>query len=98
MHCCYVHVCFVQVTTCGAPEALALARFGAHTFLLLSYLLESQNKYQKESVHTEAQQRLGSAKQVSKLSIEQNKHGQNITTPFCTVINVSGSHNFYWEL
>ena len=44
VHCCYVHVCFVQVTTWGAPNALM--RLGAHTFLLLSHLLGSQNKYQ----------------------------------------------------
>jgi len=28
-----------------------------------------------------ARQRIGSAKQVSKLSLGQDKHGQNITTP-----------------
>ena len=80
VHCCYVHVCFIQVTTCGAPDALT--GLGARIFLLLSHLLGSQNKYQKESARTEARQRLGSAKQVSKLSLGQNKHGQNITTPF----------------
>jgi len=80
VHCCYVHVCFVQLTTCGAPNSLT--RLGACTFLLLSHLLGSQNKYQWESVHTEARQRVGSTKQVSKLSLGQNKHRQNITTPF----------------
>ena len=42
--CTVVHVCFLQVTTCGAPDVLT--RLGAHTFLLLSHLLGSQNKYQ----------------------------------------------------
>ena len=51
VHCCYVHVCFVQVTTCGAPDVLT--RLSARNFLLLSYLLGSQNKYQLESAHTE---------------------------------------------
>jgi len=32
-------------------------------------------------VRTEARQRVRSAKQVSKLSLGQNKDGQNITTP-----------------
>ena len=41
---CFLHVCFVQVTTCSAPEALT--RLGAHTFLLVSHLLGSQNKFQ----------------------------------------------------
>ena len=54
-----------QVTTCGAPDALT--RLGARTFLLLSHILESHNKYQLESVRTEARQRVGSATQVSKL-------------------------------
>ena len=80
VHCCYVHVCFIQVTTCGAPNALR--RLGACTFLLLSHLLESQNKYQSESARTKARQCVGSTKQVSKLSLGQNKHGQNITTPY----------------
>ena len=44
VHCCYVHVWFVQVTMCGAPDALT--RLGARNFLLLSHLLGSQNKYQ----------------------------------------------------
>ena len=44
VHCCYVHVCFVQVTMCGAPDMLTC--LGARTFLLLSHLLGSQNKYQ----------------------------------------------------
>ena len=79
MPCCYVHVCFVQVTMCGSPDALT--RLGAHTFLLLSSLLGSQNKYQQESARTEASQCIGSAKQVSKLSLGQKRHGQNITTP-----------------
>ena len=79
VHCCYVHVCFVQVTTCGAPDTLT--RLGARTFLLLSHLLDSQNKYQSESARTEARQRVRSAKQVTKLSLGQNKHGQNIPTP-----------------
>ena len=79
VHCCYVYVCFVQVTTCGAPDALK--RLSEGTFLLLSHLFGSQNKYQKESVRTKARQCVGSAKQVSKLSLGQNKHGQNITTP-----------------
>ena len=43
VHCCYVHVCFFQVTTCGAPDALT--RLGARIFQLLSHLLGSQNKY-----------------------------------------------------
>ena len=44
VHCCYVHVSFVQVTTSGAPDALT--RLGARTSLLLSHLNGSQNKYQ----------------------------------------------------
>ena len=79
VHCCYVHVCFVQVTTCGAPDGLT--RLGVRIFLLLSHLLDSQNKHQLESAHTEVRQRVRSAKQVSKLSLGQNKHRQNITTP-----------------
>ena len=75
----HVHACFVQVTTCGAPDALT--RLGARTFLLLSHLLGSQNKYQEESARTEVGQRVGSTKQVSKLSLGRNKHGQNVTTP-----------------
>jgi len=64
---------------CGTPDALT--RLGARTFLLLSHLLGAQNKYQWESARTEARQRVGSAKQVSKLSLGQNKLGQNITIP-----------------
>ena len=67
------------MTTCGAPDGLT--HIGARTFLLLSHLLGSQNKYQQESARTEARQSVGSAKQVSKLSLGQNKHGQHITTP-----------------
>ena len=78
VHCCYVHACFVQVTTFGAPDALT--RLSARTFLLLSHLLGSQNKCQHESERTKARERVRSAKQVSKLSLGQNKHGQNITT------------------
>ena len=44
MHCCYVHVCLVQVTTCCVSDVLM--RLGACTFLLLSHLLGSKNKYQ----------------------------------------------------
>ena len=44
VNCCYVHVCFIQVTSCGVPDALM--RLGARTFLLLTHLLGSQNKYQ----------------------------------------------------
>ena len=44
VNCCYVHICFVQVTICGAFDALT--RLGARTILLLSHLLGSQNKYQ----------------------------------------------------
>ena len=78
VHRCYAHVCFVQVTTCGAPEALTC--LGACTFLLLSHLLGSQNKYQQESARTEAC--IGSAKQCSKLSLGQNKPGPNICNFF----------------
>ena len=89
--CCYVHVCFVQVKTCGAPDALTC--LGACTFLLLSHRLGSKNKYQYESACTEVRQRVGSAKQVSKLSLGQNKHGQNITTPYvflCYLVSAYG--------
>jgi len=61
------------VTTCGVPDVLT--RLGARTFLLLPHLYGSQNKYQDESARTEARQLIGSAKQVSKLSHGQNKHG-----------------------
>ena len=37
VHCCYVHVCFVQVTTCGPPDSLT--PLCARTFLLLYHLL-----------------------------------------------------------
>ena len=43
VHCCYVHVCFVQVIMCGAPDALT--GLGARTFLLLCHRLRSQNNY-----------------------------------------------------
>ena len=79
VHCCYVHVCFVQVTSCGAPNALTC--IGVCTFLLLSHLLGSQKKFQKESVRTEARQRIGRAKQVSTWSLGQNKLGRNKPVP-----------------
>ena len=37
VHWCFIHVCFVQVTMCGAPDTLT--RLGARTFLLISRLL-----------------------------------------------------------
>ena len=58
-----------------------LTRLGARTFLLLSHLFGSHNKYQLKSASTEARQRVGTAKQFSKLSLGQNKDGKNITTP-----------------
>ena len=64
---CFFHVCFVQVTTCGAPDALT--HLGACTFLLLSHLNGSHSKYQWKSERTEACQRFGSTKQCSKLSL-----------------------------
>ena len=80
VHCCYVHVCFVQVTTCGAPDALT--RLGARIFLLLpispSWITEQLSV--GKCAHR-GRQRIGSAKQVSKLSLGQNKHGRNIRTP-----------------
>ena len=90
MHCCYVHVCFVQVTMCGAPNALTL--LGACTFLLLFHLLGSQNKYQQESARTVARQLVGSPKQVSKLSLGQNKHGKNITTPMNMLLRIKTTY------
>ena len=62
---------------CGAPDVQI--RLVARTFILISHLLGSHNKYQKKSARTEAPQRVGSAKQCPKLSPGQNKHGQNIT-------------------
>ena len=75
---CLIHVCFVQGTTCGAPDTLT--RLGTCTFLLLSHFRGSHNKFQKKSAHTEARQRVESAKQCSTLSLGHNKHGKNITT------------------
>ena len=41
-------------------------------------------------MRTEVSQRVRSAKQVSKLSLGLNKHGQNITTPSGLVFDVYG--------
>ena len=44
VHWHFIHVCFIQVTMCATPDALT--RLGACTFLFVSHLLGSDNKYQ----------------------------------------------------
>ena len=89
------------MTTWGAPDALTC--LGARTFQLFSHLLGSHKKSQKKCTRSNACQRIGSAKQCSKLSLGQNKHGQNITTPLkqslqqkhCSTINLQV---FFWAI
>jgi len=58
--------------------ALVLSLF----YWYLTFLDHRTNISRKvRAARTEARQRVGSPKQVSKLSLGQNKHGQNIITP-----------------
>ena len=75
--CYYVHVCFVQVTTCGAPDALT--RVGACTFSTV--ITPSWITEQISGRKVRTPRRAGSAKQFSKLSLGQNKHGRNKPVP-----------------
>ena len=80
VHCCYDHVCFVQVTTCGAPNGLTC--LGVRTFYCYLTFLDHRT-----NICRKVRAPVGSAKQVSKLSLGQSKHRQNITTRH-TVVHI----------
>ena len=74
---CFIHVCFIQVTMCGAPDGLT--RFHAHTFLLLSHPLGSHNKCQY--VEKCAHRGKSARREHHTLSLGWNKHGHENSEP-----------------
>ena len=96
-HWCFIHVCFIQVTMCCAPDSLT--RLCACTFLLIPHLLGSHNQYKYKSARTEARKHIKSTKQCSKFvtwtkqpwiihqCTSRQEHNKNVKVLLLTSVN-----------